>query len=209
MLVDTCEDRRFYITCCTRGFFVNSSADNSFNPEPSTTCRGAIFHSLFDLLSELSLLFRKTFMHLLKLRAERHVYERLPTPFQIYSWVVPTLDHSQDQIRADDYTQPHRIGLEDHVPGQIRDWNEELQTTHDMPRNTFSERLCRDRAKFKVYSDFLVASTRGASNIVEGSVLAINAMDDSKTHMFIWNNIFFSLGFDVKDHYKVKFLAFL
>lgn len=48
--------------------------------------------------------------------------------------------HTQDQIRADDLTQPHRIGLEDHVPGQVRDWNEEIQTTQDMPRSTFTER---------------------------------------------------------------------
>ncbi len=31
---------------------------------------------------------------------------------------------------------------------------------------------------------------------------AINPADDPRTHMYIWNNIFFSLGFDVKDHYK-------
>jgi len=110
--------------------------------------------------------------------------------------------HQQDQIRADDLTQPHRIGLEDHVPGQLRDWNEELQTTHSMPRASFHERMCRDRARFKVHSDFLAASIRGAIQVVEGSLLTINPMDDPRTHMFIWNNIFFSFGFDVKDHYK-------
>lgn len=130
------------------------------------------------------------------------MYERLPTPFQVFSWLVPPVEHVKDHIRADDYSQPHRIGLEDHVPGQVRDWNEELQTTHDMPRDSLSERLSRDRAKFKVYSDFLTAAIRGAINIVEGSIPALNTMDDPKTHMFIWNNIFFSLGFDVKDHYK-------
>ena len=32
--------------------------------------------------------------------------------------------------------------------------------------------------------------------------MAINPGEDSKMQMFIWNNIFFSLGFDVRDHYK-------
>ncbi|KAI1724601.1 clustered mitochondria domain-containing protein [Ditylenchus destructor] len=203
LVAETMEERRFHITCCSRGFYVNSTTDAAFNPEPSTAYhRGGVFHSLFDLLSELSPQFRRVFPQMLKARAEKHVYERLPTPYQTYSWIVPSLEHTQDQIRADDLTQPHRIGLEDHVPGQVRDWNEEIQTTQDMPRSTFTERICRDRAKFKVHSDFLAASVKGAMHVIDGNVLSINAMDDPKTHMFIWNNIFFSLGFDVKDHYK-------
>ena len=39
--------------------------------------------------------------------------------------------------------------------------------------------------------------------VIDGNVMAINPADEPRTHMFIWNNIFFSLGFDVKDHYKV------
>lgn len=38
--------------------------------------------------------------------------------------------------------------------------------------------------------------------VVDGNVLAINPGEDPKMQMFIWNNIFFSLGFDVRDHYK-------
>ena len=38
--------------------------------------------------------------------------------------------------------------------------------------------------------------------------MAINPGEDPKMQMFIWNNIFFSLGFDVRDHYKVKFIYF-
>ncbi|MCP9258690.1 Clustered mitochondria protein [Dirofilaria immitis] len=38
--------------------------------------------------------------------------------------------------------------------------------------------------------------------VIDGNVVAINPADEPRTHMYIWNNIFFSLGFDVKDHYK-------
>lgn len=38
--------------------------------------------------------------------------------------------------------------------------------------------------------------------VVDGNVMAINPGEDAKMQMFIWNNIFFSLGFDVRDHYK-------
>jgi len=34
---------------------------------------------------------------------------------------------------------------------QTRDWNEELQTTRELPRKNLPERLLRERAIFKVY----------------------------------------------------------
>lgn len=43
-----------------------------------------------------------------------------------------------------------RMGYEEHIPGQTRDWNEELQTTRELPRKTLPERLIRERAIFKV-----------------------------------------------------------
>ncbi|CAF1599495.1 unnamed protein product, partial [Didymodactylos carnosus] len=43
---------------------------------------------------------------------------------------------------------------------------------------------------------------RGCQAVVDGNIMAINPGEESKVHMFIWNNMFFSLGFDVKDHYK-------
>lgn len=53
-----------------------------------------------------------------------------------------------------------------------------------------------------MHSDFVTAATRGAMAVIDGNVMAINPGEDSKMQMFIWNNIFFSLGFDVRDHYK-------
>lgn len=44
-----------------------------------------------------------------------------------------------------------RLGYEEHIPGQTRDWNEELQTTKELPRKTLPERLLRERAIFKVH----------------------------------------------------------
>lgn len=44
----------------------------------------------------------------------------------------------------------NKLGHEDHIPGQIRDWNEELQITKELPKGTLPERLIRERAMFKV-----------------------------------------------------------
>lgn len=53
-----------------------------------------------------------------------------------------------------------------------------------------------------MHSDFVAAATRGAMAVIDGNVMAINPGEEAKMQMFIWNNIFFSLGFDVRDHYK-------
>lgn len=119
----------------------------------------------------------------------------------MYAWSAPVLPHNVDAIRAEDAFSS-KLGYEEHIPGQTRDWNEELQTTRELPRRTLPERLLRERAVFKVHSDFVSAATRGAVAVVDGNVMAINPGEDPKMQMFIWNNIFFSLGFDVRDHYK-------
>ncbi|KAJ1373937.1 hypothetical protein KIN20_036498 [Parelaphostrongylus tenuis] len=201
LFVDSLEKRRLHITCCTKGFFVNSSSDEVFNPQPSIQNRG-ICHNLVDLLNTVSPAFKKAYPALIKRRNERHMLDRMPTPYPVYSWLAPVPEITEDSIRADDALQPHRVGFEEHLPGQIRDWNEELQTTHEMPRTSLSERLTRDRSVFKIHGDFINAAIKGAIAVIEGNVMAINPADEPRTHMFIWNNIFFSLGFDVKDHYK-------
>ncbi|VDK79802.1 unnamed protein product [Litomosoides sigmodontis] len=214
LTVDTREGRRYHITCCTKGFYVNATTEAGFQPTPSPSHK-AVHHSLLDLLSSISISFKRAMALILKKRSEKHIFERLPTPYQVNSWVAPVLEQTEDGIRSEDSTQPHKIGLEDHIPGQIRDWNEELQTTHELPRGTLGERLIRERAIFKIHSDFVSAAIKisltliydifdflGAMAVVDGNVVAINPADEPRTHMYIWNNIFFSLGFDVKDHYK-------
>lgn len=193
------EDKRFHLSACPKGFFVNQSTDDDFNPRPSNP--SYLCHSLIDLLSQISPAFRRSFSQMQKKRTQRHPFERVATPYQVYVWAAPTLEHTMDAIRAED-TFSSKLGYEEHIPGQTRDWNEELQTTRELSRKTLPERLLRERAIFKVHSDFVTAATRGAMAVIDGNVMAINPGEDAKMQMFIWNNIFFSLGFDVRDHYK-------
>ncbi|XP_059147572.1 clustered mitochondria protein homolog isoform X2 [Physella acuta] len=197
--VVTLEDKRYHITGCTKGFYLNQSTEDEFNPKPAQP--KYLSHSLIDLLNQISPAFKRTFSSLLKKRGQKHPFERVPTPYQVYSWMGPQPDHQVDYIRAEDAFST-RLGYEEHIPGQTRDWNEEIQTTRELPKGNLPERLIRERAIFKVHSDFVAAATRGAIAVIDGNVMAINPGEDAKMQMFIWNNIFFSLGFDVKDHYK-------
>ncbi|KAJ2949005.1 hypothetical protein O0L34_g5945 [Tuta absoluta] len=195
----TLEERHFHITACPRGFYLNQSTEDVFNPRPCTP--PLLCHSLIELLSIISPAFKRNFAMVQKRRMQKHPFERVATPYQVYQWASPVLEHTVDAIRAED-TFSSKLGYEEHIPGQTRDWNEELQTTRELPRGTLPERLLRERAIFKVHSDFVAAATRGAMAVVDGNVMAINPGEEPKMQMFIWNNIFFSLGFDVRDHYK-------
>uniref|UniRef100_A0A8D0BWV9 Clustered mitochondria protein homolog n=2 Tax=Salvator merianae TaxID=96440 RepID=A0A8D0BWV9_SALMN len=199
LYVITMEDRHVSITASTRGFYLNQSTAYNFNPKPANP--SFLSHSLVELLNQISPTFKRNFASLQKKRIQRHPLERISTPFQVYSWTAPLAEHVMDCVRAEDaYTS--RLGYEEHIPGQTRDWNEELQTTRELPRKNLPERLLRERAIFKVHSDFTAAATRGAMAVIDGNVMAINPSEETKMQMFIWNNIFFSLGFDVRDHYK-------
>nr|QVD39409.1 CLUH Clustered mitochondrial protein-like protein [Schistocerca gregaria] len=197
--VVTLEEKHYHITACSRGFFVNQSTEDEFNPKPASPSH--LCHSLIELLNQISPAFKRNFSVLQKKRTQRHPFERVATPYQVYTWGAPQLEHTIDAIRAED-TFSSKLGYEEHIPGQTRDWNEELQTTRELPRKNLPERLLRERAIFKVHSDFVAAATRGAMAVIDGNVMAINPGEEAKMQMFIWNNIFFSLGFDVRDHYK-------
>uniref|UniRef100_A0A4W6DKS5 Clustered mitochondria protein homolog n=1 Tax=Lates calcarifer TaxID=8187 RepID=A0A4W6DKS5_LATCA len=197
LYIVTVEERHVSVTASTRGFYLNQSTTYTFNPKPANP--SFLSHSLVELLSQISPAFKKNFH--CPAKEKRHPFERIATPFQVYSWTAPQVDHAMDCVRAEDaYTS--RLGYEEHIPGQTRDWNEELQTTRELPRKNLPERLLRERAIFKVHSDFAAAATRGAMAVIDGNVMAINPGEETRMQMFIWNNIFFSLGFDVRDHYR-------
>eukprot|EP00079_Xenopus_tropicalis_P008751 XP_002932134.2 PREDICTED: clustered mitochondria protein homolog [Xenopus tropicalis] len=197
--VITMEDHHINITASNRGFYINQSTAELFNPKPATPSH--LSHSLVELLNQVSPAFKKNFFALQKRRIHRHPLERIATPYQVYSWVAPSTSHIIDCVRAED-AYNSRLGYEEHIPGQTRDWNEELQTTRELPQALPTDQQLRQRATFKINSDFVGASTRGAMAVIDGNVMAINPSEETKMQMFIWNNIFFSFGFDVRDHYK-------
>ncbi|XP_027033032.1 clustered mitochondria protein homolog isoform X2 [Tachysurus fulvidraco] len=195
----TMEDRQFSVTASMRGFYLNQSTTYIFNPKPENP--SMLSHSLVDLLSQISPVFKKNFSLLLKRRTSTHPFERIGTPLQVFSWTAPALDHSMDCVRAEDASFS-QLDYEGHMPGQVCDWNEELQSTRELPRHSLKDRLLRDRAIFKANSDFVTTATRGAMAVIDGNVMPINPSDEACNHMYVWNNIFFSFGLDGHEHYE-------
>uniref|UniRef100_A0A1I7UQN9 Clustered mitochondria protein homolog n=1 Tax=Caenorhabditis tropicalis TaxID=1561998 RepID=A0A1I7UQN9_9PELO len=200
----TVENRVYHVTCCTRGFYVNNSHDGKFDPTQSSSNK-VIYQSVIELLQTVSAGLKKVYPQIMKRRQEKSLVERLPSSYPVSTWVSNPVKHdsyTSDSLRAIELTEPFRVGFEDHMPGLLRDWNEELQTTFEMSRKSVAERAVRDRSYFKIHADYVNAAAKGVQSILDGNILAINPGEDKKTHMYIWNNIFFSLGFDVRDHYK-------
>ncbi|XP_028517938.1 clustered mitochondria protein homolog [Exaiptasia diaphana] len=197
--ITTLEENQVVVTASTTGFYVNKTDSAVFNPHPSTEpCHS---HTLVGLLNQFSPLFKKNFASLQKSSLKRHPLEVIPTPFQVFPWAVPKTEHTADMLRSEDAASI-RIGYEEHMPGQLRDWNEELQSARELPHDTMQQRLLRERALFKITSDFVSAATKGAMTVVDGNVMAINPGEDEKKRMFLWNNIFFSFAFDSREHYS-------
>ena len=82
----TLEDKRLHITACTRGFYINQSTDEEFNPKPATP--NHLSHSLIELLSQVSPSFKRNFTLLQRKRTQRHPFERVATPYQVFYFML-------------------------------------------------------------------------------------------------------------------------
>ena len=199
--VTTLEGLSYCITASPQGFFLNSSDKEHFDPAPHPDLSSRS-HTLAGLLSQISPSFKKNMALHRKELQRRHLFEFIPTPFQVHSWLTHPSRHTYNLVRAHDTLQG-RLGHEEHTLGQLRDWNAELAGSRDLPRETMYNRMVRERAIYKVYADFIEAATQGAQAVLDGNIPALNPTDDEKNYLFIWNNIFFSYPFDGRELYKI------
>ncbi|XP_031426563.1 clustered mitochondria protein homolog [Clupea harengus] len=182
--VHTREGRHFDITSCPRGFFLNRSTAEVFDPRPAPS--SAVCHCLSDLLSQISPEFKQN-LTALRNRKQRSSEEALASLYRVLSWLGPaSATHSHR------HTHSSPLAIQQHISPETPDWNEELQAARDLPHKTLEERLQRDRAIQQVNSAFVWAATQGAETVIDGCVEPINsAMDDPA---FLWSGVFLSQG---------------
>lgn len=89
------------VTLAAYNLFIDfRSTEEEFNPKPYTPSH--LCHSLIELLIQISPGFKRNFAILQKKKTARHPYERVTTPYQVYSWTAPQIEHTVDAIRAED-----------------------------------------------------------------------------------------------------------
>ncbi|KAK3023993.1 hypothetical protein RJ639_044150, partial [Escallonia herrerae] len=191
--VITLEGNKFCITGTTKTFYVNSSSENILDPRPSKAAFEAT--TLIGLLQKISSKFKKAFREILERKVSAHPFENVQSLLPPNSWMglYPVPEHKRDAARAENAMT---LSFGSELIGMQRDWNEELQSCREFPHTTPQERILRDRALYKVTSDFVDAAMSGAIGVISRCIPPINPTDPECFHMYVHNNIFFSFAVD-------------
>uniref|UniRef100_A0A3P8W2U0 Si:ch211-166a6.5 n=1 Tax=Cynoglossus semilaevis TaxID=244447 RepID=A0A3P8W2U0_CYNSE len=179
--VVTTEGRRCEITSCPKGFFLNRSTEDVFDPRPVQS--STAFHCLTDLLCLISPAFKKT-LSALKNRSQLPTVEVMPTPYHTMTWLGPSCATHKNTFS--------RLGVDEQTARQTPDWNEELQAARDLPQGNLEERLLRDRALLEVNSGFVRTVMQAAEAVIDGFVEPVNGNPDEPA--FLWGGLFMSQG---------------
>ncbi|XP_019722469.1 clustered mitochondria protein homolog [Hippocampus comes] len=179
--VVTTEGQRCDVTSCPKGFFVNRSTPEAFDPRPSQS--SPVCHCFTDLLCHISPAFKHAFT---KNRHHTSQVDMMPTPYQTLCWLGPpcaTRTHKNTFSR---------LGVDDQPANQAPDWNEELQAARDRPQTSLEERLQRERALLQVNSAFVRTVSQGAETVVEGFADPVNGNPEDPA--FLFGGLFMSQG---------------
>jgi protein TIF31 len=199
LLLTTNEGEQFQITSCVSGFFVNRSSNSKFDPFPKTAPKNGSAHSLFTLIGHLSPSFATSFAALLRLNNKRdplanfQLTNAIPSsPWMIDPAMLSLSAHQPDITRSQEtYLMS---GIEN--TESLRDWNEEIQSTKELPKKTVQERVFRERLMAKILAEFNEAAARGAMMVARGEISPLNPTEAKDAQIFVYNNIFYSFGAD-------------
>lgn len=195
----TNEGEQYQITSHISGFFVNKSSNSRFDPFPRPPPKNAAAHSLFSLISVLSQSFSKSFDTLLDANNKRDPLANFQLTNAIPSspWLVAPTATSLSSHQPD-LTRTQETFLLSGVENTetLRDWNEEIQSTRELPRETVQDRVFRERLIFKIFAEFNEAAARGAMMVARGEVAPLNPTESKDAQIFVYNNVFYSFGAD-------------
>ena len=197
--VTTNEGEQHQITSHVSGFFVNKCSNSKFDPFPRPAPKSLHAHSLLTLIDALSPSFSSAFTALQNYNNQKDPLAifQLTNAIPSNPWLVPsptTLvgSHQPDPTRAqENYLLSGTENLE-----TLRDWNEEFQSTRELPRETVQDRVFRERLTSKLFADYNEAAARGAVLVARGEVAPLNPTEGKDAQIFVYNNIFFSFGAD-------------
>lgn len=195
----TNEGEQYQITSHVSGFFVNRSSNSKFDPFPRPPPKNASAHSLFTLIGILSPSFKTSFNALLDQNNKRDPLAnfQLTSAIPASPWLVDaaTLSLSAHQPDLTRSQETYLMSGIEHTD-TLRDWNEEIQSTKELPKNTVQERVFRERLIAKIYAEFSEAAARGAVIVAKGEIAPLNPTEGGNAQIFVYNNIFYSYGAD-------------
>ncbi|KAJ5326939.1 hypothetical protein MYU51_001389 [Penicillium brevicompactum] len=200
LVVSTLEGEQFQITAHVSGFFVNKNSNIRFEPFPKNTHpKKGSAHSLLTLISQLSPSFNAAFEALQEYNNEKDLLTTFPFQNAIPNspWLISP-NTSSLSAHQPDITRSQENYLISGVDNAetLRDWNEEFQTTRELPRESVQDRVFRERLTSKLFADYNEAAARGAVLVARGEVAPLNPTEARDAQIFVYNNIFYSFGAD-------------
>ncbi|KAL1955173.1 hypothetical protein VTO42DRAFT_8938 [Malbranchea cinnamomea] len=197
--VTTNEGEQHQITSHVSGFYVNKCSNTKFDPFPRPPPKNYSAHSLLTLISLLSPSFDAAFKELQEYNNKKDLLTTFPFQNSIphNPWLVPP-SQSPFTAHQSDITRTQENYLIAGIDNSetLRDWNEEFQTTRELPRDTVQDRVFRERLTSKLFADYNDAAARGAVLVARGEVPPLNPTEGRDAQIFVYNNIFFSFGAD-------------
>ncbi|TVY84941.1 Clustered mitochondria protein-like protein [Lachnellula suecica] len=197
--VTTNEGEQHQITSHVSGFYVNKSSNSKFDPFPRGAPKAHSAHSLLNLIDEISPSFDASFKKLLESNNTKEPLANFQITNAIPSspWIVPSTSstlvaHQSDITRTQ---ESYLIGGIENTE-TLRDWNEEFQSTRELPKENVHDRVFRERLTSKLFADYNDAAARGAILVARGEVAPLNPTEGRDAQIFVYNNIFFSFGAD-------------
>ena len=195
----THEGEQYQITSHVSGFYVNKSSNSKFDPFPKPYPRDAAAHSLMSLINKLSASFRSSFESLMECNSKRdplanfQLTNAIPSnPWLVFPTATSLTAHQPDITRVQETYL--LAGVEN--TETLRDWNEEIQSTRELPREALHDRVFRERLMSKILCEFNEAAARGAVMVARGEIAPLNPTESKEAQIFVYNNIFYSFGAD-------------
>nr|POE68478.1 clustered mitochondria protein like [Quercus suber] len=195
--ITTNEGEQHYITSHVSGFYVNKCTNNKFDPAPKTSPKSFSAHSLITLIGQISPSFDGLFRKLQEYNGERDPLASYQLSNSIPSapWLVNPSSIQQHQSDLTRTQEPFLLAGADNAE-TLRDWNEEFQSTRELPKETVQDRVFRERLTSKLFAEYNEAAVRGAVLVARGEVQPLNPTEGKDAQIFVYNNVFFSFGAD-------------
>ncbi|GAA6023979.1 hypothetical protein JCM8202_004909 [Rhodotorula sphaerocarpa] len=207
----TLESEQYTITGAINGFWISKTTNTTFDPSPRAVLpkgvRPGAYHSLFELLADISPSFRKNLVPLITRSSRADLtqselvaslaitHTQPPAPY-----LVKAPQHVADPFRTQAAYLLTSSTTAEQLPA-ARDWNDEFGQFYDLPRATVNDRLLRERLICRTQADFVAAATRGALSISRGEIPPLNPNEPAAAHTYIHNNLLFTKAEDAARMY--------
>jgi len=183
--VITLENNHYCITNSEKGFFVNNSKNNVYDPSPLQS--GYHSYTLPGILSLLSILFKENFSKTLSQNITGDDLFFLPSPLDKNDWIVPVENPFSYNYRYKSMPEnKNEVSMN-------REWNEEYQGILDIKNLEGINLETRERLLVPFYQSFKEVAIQGAKLIANKKIKPFSMSDSPAAGYYIYGNIFITI----------------